>query len=181
MFSILNIAVNQPNVVSVIFKEHEGSFLAGALAAMVTSNPDIPGTNSEKVIGVIGGTKSLGIDEFLVGYEEGAHCIDPEVEVLTAYSEAFGDPAKGKELTLAMFEHGADIVYQVAGGTGEGVIAAARLEAGGVAININDVTDIRGPFGGRKASGIGRELGQPGLDSCLEMKHVRVRRRRPRG
>ena len=61
------------------------------------------------------------------------------------------------------------------------IYAAARLEAGDVAININDVTDIRGPFGRRKASGIGRELGQPGLDSYLEMKHVRVRRRRPRG
>jgi succinate-semialdehyde dehydrogenase/glutarate-semialdehyde dehydrogenase len=59
--------------------------------------------------------------------------------------------------------------------------AAARLETGGVGINVNDVTDIRGPFGGRKASGIGRELGQPGLDSYLEVKHVRVRRRRPKG
>jgi len=59
--------------------------------------------------------------------------------------------------------------------------AAARLEAGGVGINVNDITDIRGPFGGRKASGMGRELGQPGLDSYLEVKHVRVRRRRPKG
>jgi succinate-semialdehyde dehydrogenase/glutarate-semialdehyde dehydrogenase len=59
--------------------------------------------------------------------------------------------------------------------------AAARLEAGGVGINVNDITDIRGPFGGRKASGMGRELGQPGLDSYLEVKHVRVRLRRPRG
>jgi basic membrane protein A len=144
MFSILNIAVDQPNIVSVIFQEHEGSFLAGALAAMVTSNSDIPGTNPEKVIGVIGGTKSLGIDKFLVGYEEGAHYIDPDVEVLTAYSEAFGDPAKGKELTLAMFEQDADIVYQVAGGTGEGVIAAAK-EEGHFAIGVDSDQDYIAP------------------------------------
>lgn len=57
--------------------------------------------------------------------------------------------------------------------------AAERLEAGGVGININDVTDIRGPWGGWKASGIGRELGEPGLDSYLQWKHIRVQRRDP--
>lgn len=59
--------------------------------------------------------------------------------------------------------------------------AAERLEAGGIGININDVTDIRGPWGGWKASGIGRELGEPGLDSYLQWKHVRVLRQEPRG
>lgn len=126
LFSILNIVVDQPNVASVLFKEHQGSFLAGALAAMVTQMPDNPKVNPEKIIGVIGGTKSAGIDKFLVGYEEGAHYIDPDVEVLRAYSDSFGDPAKGKELALSMYEQGADIVYQVAGGTGEGVFEAAE-------------------------------------------------------
>jgi succinate-semialdehyde dehydrogenase/glutarate-semialdehyde dehydrogenase len=59
--------------------------------------------------------------------------------------------------------------------------AARHLRAGGVGINVNDITDIRGPFGGMKMSGIGRELGQPGLDSYLEVKHVRFRYRPPRG
>ncbi|MFQ5856433.1 MAG: aldehyde dehydrogenase family protein [Anaerolineae bacterium] len=58
--------------------------------------------------------------------------------------------------------------------------AAERLEAGGVGININDITDIRGPWGGWKASGLGHELGEPGLDSYLEWKHVRVLRQEPR-
>ena len=57
--------------------------------------------------------------------------------------------------------------------------AATKLEAGGIGVNVNDVTDIRGPFGGLKGSGIGRELGQAGLDGYLEVKHIRVRRRRP--
>jgi succinate-semialdehyde dehydrogenase/glutarate-semialdehyde dehydrogenase len=58
--------------------------------------------------------------------------------------------------------------------------AAKHLRAGGVGVNVNDITDIRGPFGGMKQSGIGRELGQPGLDSFMEVKHVRFRYRPPR-
>jgi len=58
--------------------------------------------------------------------------------------------------------------------------AARHLRAGGVGINVNDITDIRGPFGGMKQSGVGRELGQPGMDSYLEVKHIRYRYRPPR-
>ncbi len=57
--------------------------------------------------------------------------------------------------------------------------AAQRIRAGGIGINVNDITDIRGPFGGMKQSGIGRELGQPGLDAYMEVKHVRYRYRAP--
>ena len=143
-FAILNIKVDAPNVTSVIFKEHEGSFLVGALAALVTRDTSIPGINPQKKIGVIGGTKSLGIDKFLVGYEEGAHYIDPEVEVLKAYSFSFGDPAKGYELAKAMFEQGADVVYQVAGGTGIGIIKAAK-DAGKYAIGVDSDQDYLAP------------------------------------
>ena len=58
--------------------------------------------------------------------------------------------------------------------------AAERVDAGGIGINVNDITDMRGPFGGRKMSGVGRELGQPGMDSYLEWKHVRLLRQAPR-
>ncbi|MCJ7530678.1 MAG: aldehyde dehydrogenase family protein, partial [Anaerolineales bacterium] len=57
--------------------------------------------------------------------------------------------------------------------------AAERVQAGGVGINVNDITDIRGPFGGMKMSGIGRELGQQGLDTYTEWKHVRVMIKKP--
>ena len=57
--------------------------------------------------------------------------------------------------------------------------AAERIDAGGIGVNVNDITDMRGPFGGRKQSGIGRELGEPGLDSYLEWKHVRVLKQKP--
>jgi len=58
--------------------------------------------------------------------------------------------------------------------------AAERIDAGGIGVNVNDITDMRGPFGGRKMSGMGRELGQPGMDSYMEWKHVRVLRQEPR-
>lgn len=125
-FAILNITVEGDNVVSVIFKEHEASFLAGALAAMVTTMKGNELVNPETIIGAIGGTQSPGIDKFIVGYTEGAHCINPDVKVLTAYSNSFGDPAKGRELALAMYDQGADIVFQIAGGTGEGIFQAAE-------------------------------------------------------
>lgn len=124
-FAILNIEVDAPNVASVIFKEHEASFLAGALAVMVTTMEGNDKVNPEAVIGAIGGTQSPGIDKFIVGYEEGAKYINPDAQVLSAYSNSFGDPAKGQELALAMYDQKADIVFQIAGGTGEGVFQAA--------------------------------------------------------
>ena len=143
-FAMVNLEVKQPNVTSVLFQEQEGSFLAGALAAMVTKNTSITGITPEKMIGAIGGTKSTGIDKFLVGYQQGAQYIDKDTKVLIAYSNAFGDPAKGKELTDALFSNGADIVYQVAGGTGAGVIQAAKA-AGRYAIGVDSDQDFLAP------------------------------------
>jgi succinate-semialdehyde dehydrogenase len=70
--------------------------------------------------------------------------------------------------------------YIFTGDINTAIYAAERIDAGGIGINVNDITDIRGPFGGRKMSGIGRELGQPGLDSYLEWKHVRMLFQKPR-
>jgi basic membrane protein A len=127
-FAIVNIVVDQPNVVSIMFDEHTGSFLAGALAAQVTTDPNIEQVNPEAVLGAVGGVKSSGIDVFLYGYLQGACAINPDVQVLLAYSDGFGDPDKGREIALAMHEQKADVVYQVAGGTGAGIIAAAKEE-----------------------------------------------------
>jgi len=144
LFVMLNYIIESPNVASIVFYEHEGSFLAGALAALVARDTSIPGIRGNKTIGVIGGTKSVGIDKFIVGYEEGARYIDPEVQVLVAYSETFGDPAKGRELALSMFNAGADVVYQVAGATGMGVIQAAK-ETGHYAIGVDTDQDYVAP------------------------------------
>jgi len=109
-----------------LFNEQDGSYLAGALAAQVTGDSSVPGITPSKVIGAIGGVKAVGIDKFLVGYAQGARDIDPNIKVLINYSNNFGDPAKGKQLADAMFQQGANVVYQVAGGTGTGVIQAAQ-------------------------------------------------------
>jgi basic membrane protein A len=125
-WTFLNLPLRKKNITSFVFAEHQGSYLAGALAALVTRDTKIRGINAKHVIGVIGGTKSTGIDKFLVGYYQGARSVDPKIKVLVKYSNNFGDPAKGKQITEAMYDQGADIVYQVAGGTGLGVIQAAK-------------------------------------------------------
>ena len=127
-FAIVNVVVEGDNVVSVMFDEHTGSYLAGLLAAQVTVDDSLEQTNDEAVLGAIGGVQSSGIDVFLYGYLQGACAYNPDIEVLFAYAGGFGDPATGRELALAMNEEGADIVFQVAGGTGEGVIDAAADE-----------------------------------------------------
>ena len=109
-----------------------------------TTDTSIKGINPEPVIGVIGGAKSVGIDKFIVGYIAGRAADDPKVEVKVAYSNNFGDPAIGLQMTKAMFEEGADIVYQVAGGTGMGVIQAAK-EAGHYAIGVDTDQDSIAP------------------------------------
>lgn len=128
LFSIVNIVVEGDNIVSIMFDEHTGSYLAGMLGALVTTDDTIEQTNDDKVLGAIGGVQSSGIDVFLYGYLQGACAVDPEMEVLIAYANGFGDPASGRELALSMNEQGADVVFQVAGGTGEGVIDAAADE-----------------------------------------------------
>ena len=139
-FVILNQVKEAPNVTSVLFQEQEGSYLAGTLAALVTTDTSIKGINADPIIGVIGGTKSAGIDKFVAGYIEGARAANPAIKVKVAYSNNFGDPAIGLQMTKAMFEEGADIVYQVAGGTGMGVIQAAK-EAGHYAIGVDTDQD----------------------------------------
>jgi basic membrane protein A and related proteins len=139
-YAILNEVEPGANVASILFQEQEGSYLAGALATMVAKDPKIKGMSGKPVIGVIGGTKSVGIDKFIVGYIQGARAVDPNAEVKVAYSNNFGDPAIGLQMAKAMFDAGANVVYQVAGGTGLGVIKAAK-EAGKFAIGVDTDQD----------------------------------------
>jgi basic membrane protein A and related proteins len=139
-YVILNQVKPGANVASVLFQEREGSYLPGALATLVAKDTSITGMSGKPIIGVIGGTKSVGIDKFIVGYIEGARAIDPNVEVKVAYSNNFGDPAIGLQMAKAMFDGGANVVYQVAGGTALGVIQAAK-EAGKFAIGVDTDQD----------------------------------------
>lgn len=143
-FAILNQVQKGDNIVSVLFQEQEGSYLAGMLAAEVASDKSIKGITGKGKIGVIGGTKSAGIDKFIAGYIEGAKAANPKIEVKVAYSNNFGDPALGAQMAKAMYEEGVDIIYQVAGGTGVGVIQAAK-ETGHYAIGVDGDQDGLAP------------------------------------
>jgi basic membrane protein A len=111
------------NVACLLFKEHEGSFLVGAAAAMKSKTGKI---------GFVGGMKSPLIERFEVGYMAGAKYVNPNIEIYSDYigttGDAFKDPVKGKELALNQFKKGADVVYHASGASGVGVIEAAAAE-----------------------------------------------------
>lgn len=137
-FAIIDTTVNADNVVSITFAQNQGSFLAGAAAAMFTTHTEIEGVNEQKIIGWVGGMDIPVLHDFFVGYEQGAKYIDPEIKILQSFAGSWTDPLKGKELTLAQYEQGADIVMNVASGTGTGILEAAKeanLYAIGVDLN----------------------------------------------
>lgn len=122
------------NVLSVLFDSNQSGFLAGAAAAYYTESDK---GNADKTIGFVGGIESTVVNNFLVGYAEGAKYVDPDIKVLTAYVGDFMDTAKAKDLANAQISEGADVVFQVAGGAGNGVIEAAAEADGAVAIGVD--------------------------------------------
>jgi basic membrane protein A and related proteins len=132
-FIIYDVAVDYnacdcSNVYSVLYKQNEGSYMAGVYAGLMSKT----GT-----IGAVGGQDIPVINDFIVGYKQGAASvgIDPG-KVIVQYAGGWNDPVKGKEIALAMYQQGADIVFQIAGGTGVGVFQAAE-ETGNFAIGVD--------------------------------------------
>src|SRR5262245_9116432 len=120
-FAIVDGVSDLPNVASLIFKEHEGSYLVGMIAAK---------TSKTGTLGFVGGMDVPLIHKFEVGYEEGAHAVDPKVQVIQNYvgvtESAWNNPGKGKELALAQYGKGADVIFAAAGNSGLGVFDAAE-------------------------------------------------------
>ncbi len=120
-----------PNLLALKFREEEGSFLTGALAAL---------TSKTGIIGFVGGMDIPLIHKFEAGYRAGAARVRPDCTVLVAYAgvspQAFKDPGKGKELALTQYARGADIIFHASGSTGLGVFEAAR-ETGKLAIGVD--------------------------------------------
>ncbi len=121
-FGIIDSVVEQPNTASATFKEEEGSYLLGIIAASMTKT----GT-----VGFVGGMDVPIIEKFEAGYVAGVQTVNPDVKVLIGYTGKFDDPAKGKEVALAQFGQGADIVYHASGACGIGVIEAAKEKGPG--------------------------------------------------
>jgi len=130
-FAIIDAKVDLPNVQSLLFKEHEGSYLVGAMAALVTK------TNK---VGFVGGMDIPLIRKFQCGYEQGAKATNPKIEVFSnmtgTTSTAWNDPTRGGELAKSQFAKGSDVVFAAAGGTGVGVYQAAK-DAGKLAIGVD--------------------------------------------
>ena len=135
-FAIIDSVVDAPNITSVTFKSAEGSFLAGALAAMVTTTG---------AIGFLGGVDIELIREFEVGYTAGAHEIDPNVRVLVKYVGDFNDLPTGNELAALLYNQGADIVYAAAGKAGLGAIEEVRRRRGVYVIGVDSDQDGLAP------------------------------------
>ena len=121
-FLLIDDVSEAENVDSVIFREHEGGFLAGVVAGRHTK------TNK---IGVVGGIRVPPVERYEVGFVAGVKSVNPEAEVVIAYAENFEDPALGKELALAQFNEGADIVFPIAGRTGSGCYEAVKEKGEG--------------------------------------------------
>ena len=122
-FVIIDMVVDAPNVRSVVFNEHEGSYLVGMMAAMASE------TNT---VGFIGGMDIPLIRKFACGYAQGVLAVNPDATVISNMTgstpAAWNDPVKGSELTKAQISQGADVVYAAAGGTGVGVLQTAADE-----------------------------------------------------
>lgn len=130
-FAIIDMVVDQPNVRSVMFKEQEGSYLAGIMAAKASET----GT-----VGFVGGMNVPLISAFACGYMGGVKSIDPDAEVIVNYTgdtpAAWNDPVRGGEIANAQIAQGADVVYAAAGGTGIGVLQAVA-DAGKLSIGVD--------------------------------------------
>ena len=130
-FAIVDMVVKLPNVQSTVFKEQEGSFLVGAMAALASKTAKV---------GFVGGMDIPLIRKFQCGYEQGAKFANPKVEVFANMTgttgAAWNDPARGGELAKAQFSKGADVVFAAAGGTGMGVYQAAK-DSGKLAIGVD--------------------------------------------
>jgi basic membrane protein A len=136
-FTIIDTAVDEPNVRSVFKKGAEQTFMAGVVAALLTQESDFEYINEEKVIGQIIGMHNPVVNAMAAGFAAGAYYADPEVEVLFSEVGSWSDPGTAKEMSLAMFDQGADIIQHIAGGSGTGIFAAAE-EVGALAIGVGN-------------------------------------------
>jgi basic membrane protein A len=120
-FAIIDGVSQLPNVASLVFKEHQGSYLVGMIAAK---------TSRTGVIGFLGGMDIPLIHRFATGYEEGAHAVNPNIRIVTNYvgvtDAAWNNPGKGKELALSQIDKGADVIFTAAGNSGLGAFDAVE-------------------------------------------------------
>ena len=139
-FMLVDSVVDQPNVASYTFKEHQGSFLVGQMAGLLTTEDFSAGageTNPDNAtLGFVGGVEGDLIKKFEAGFRAGVKAANSSANVLANYTGSFNDPSAGKTAALQMYDSGADIIYHASGNTGTGVFQAAQ-EQGRFAIGVD--------------------------------------------
>ncbi|MFW6004236.1 MAG: BMP family ABC transporter substrate-binding protein [Halodesulfurarchaeum sp.] len=144
-FMIVDEVVDADNVASFVFAEHEGSYLVGQLAGLLTTRDFSAGGGStnpdEKRVGFVGGVEGDLIGRFEAGFIAGVKSIDEEIEVQSSYVGSFNEPSSGEETAISMYEDGSDVVYHASGNTGTGVFEAAQSE-GRFAIGVDQDQSI---------------------------------------
>ena len=156
-FTLIDMVVGLPNVQNVIYKEHEGSFLVGVLAAM---------NSKTGTVGFVGGMDIPLISRFECGYKQGVKWQDSSMNILANMTgstpAAWGNPSKGGELTRSQVESGADVVYAAAGGTGIGVYQTAA-DMGVLAIGVDSNQNYMQP--GTMLTSMIKRVGEAAYDS----------------
>lgn len=125
-YMVMDGLAGMPTVQSVMISQTDEAFLVGAFAGLMEKEGKLPNSQGKNTIGIVGGNDIPLIRSIVAAYEAGARYVNPDCKVLSAYVGSWSDPAKGSELTQGMYEQGASIVFQAAGGSGMGVIEAAK-------------------------------------------------------
>ncbi|MCW2880063.1 MAG: basic rane lipoprotein [Sphaerisporangium sp.] len=129
-FAIVDAPVDAPNVTSLLFREEEGSYLAGVVAGLMTQEKTDFTSPADKVVGFIGGQQSPLIEKFGAGYEQGVKSVCAGCQVIYQYvgttTQAFSDPGTAAEIARNMRAKGADVIYHAAGASGDGLFKVAQ-------------------------------------------------------
>ncbi len=162
-FAIVDMVVEQPNVRSILFSEHEGSYLVGVMAAKASKSGKV---------GFIGGMDIPLIRKFACGYVQGVKSVNPDAEVFQNMTgttgAAWNDPVKGAELAKSQIDRGADVVYHAAGGTGIGVLQAAA-DAGALGIGVD--SNQNGMHPGKVLTSMLKRVDNAVYDAFMDVKN----------
>ncbi len=162
-FVLIDAVVKSDNVLSVVFKEQEGSFIVGMAAAL---------SSKSKKVGYINAMNMPLLNAFECGYVQGVKYIDPKIEVLSnvvgSTPSSFNDPGRGAEIAKSQFDRGADVVFPVAGPTGLGVFQAAK-DAKKLAIGVDANQNAIVP--GTVLTSMVKRIDQAVYDSLLAAKN----------
>ncbi len=157
-----------PNVLSIKYAQNEGSYLAGALAALIASDKAaFPLSTGSKKVGLVAGQDLPVIEDFIVGFKQGAKTIDPSIDVEVSFIGNFNDAQKAYELTKGMLNSGADVVFNVAGPAGLGILKAAA-DANKYAIGVD--SDQNGLYPKHVVASMLKQIGNSIYDAINQIR-----------